>query len=192
MARTMLAESESFVLYHGTSEAAATIRREGLKAGRHGAVFLTDNPELAIEYAESDQDRSGLDFVTIVSIDAARLDQSLLCGDLDHSLTDDWRESLRETDQCMYRGDIPPNLFVTVAGMGEASVDESLNVTADYVIKDDKTYRTFVGDGKRWSMRETDGQVFPDYRSAERKRDELQRQFPKRRFFTQMVKFHDS
>jgi hypothetical protein len=69
--------------------------------------------------------------------------------------------------------------------------DKGLNIVADYVIKDDKTYRTFVGDDKRWSMRETDGQVFPDYHSAEQKKAELQKQFPKRRFFTQMVKFHD-
>jgi hypothetical protein len=105
------AENNEVILYHGTSEASETIRRDGLKGGRHNAIFLTDNPELAIDYAESDQDRSGLDNITLVSVCADQLDPSLLRGDIDHTLSDDWRESLRETDQCMYLGDIPPQLL---------------------------------------------------------------------------------
>src|SRR6185437_8663979 len=62
-----------------------------------------------------------------------------------------------------------------------------LNRVAPYVIKDHKTYRTFVDDGKRWSMRETDGKIFPDYQSAEQKIDELRKLFPKRHFFSQEV-----
>ena len=69
----------------------------------------------------------------------------------------------------------------------DRTLSEALNMIADYVIKDDKTYRTFVDDGKKWSSRETDGKIFPDYQSAEQKKNELQKQFPKRRFFTQMV-----
>ena len=102
--------NDKITLFHGTSEASETIRRYGLKGGRHNAIFLTDNPELAIDYAESDQDRSGLDNITLVSVRADQLDPSLLRGDIDHTLSD-WQESLQETDQCMYLGDIPPQLL---------------------------------------------------------------------------------
>ncbi len=70
---------------------------------------------------------------------------------------------------------------------------EALNRVANYVIKDDKTYRTFVDDGKKWSMRETDGKIFPDYHSAEQKIDDLKKQFPNRKFFSQEVgeKLHE-
>jgi len=107
-------KNQDMFLYHGTSEDPDVIRRTGLqvdKSSSHAAVFLTDNPELAIEYAESDQERTGYDNITIVSVNVKDLDISLLVGDLDHTLIDDWQESLRETDQCMYRGDIPPNIL---------------------------------------------------------------------------------
>lgn len=104
-------DNSGVVLYHGTSEASEKMRLEGLKVGRLDAVYLTDNPQLAIEYAESDQDRTGFDNITIVSVRADQLDPSLLRGDIDHTLSDDWQESLRETDQCMYMGDIPPHLL---------------------------------------------------------------------------------
>lgn len=94
-----ICESAEFVLYHGTSESPDTIRREGLK----GDVFLTDNPQLALEYAESDQERTGFDHITLVSVHVDQLDQSLLYGDIDHTLTDDWRESLSETDQLSWQ-----------------------------------------------------------------------------------------
>ena len=81
------------------------------KFNRHNAVFLTDNPELAGDYAQTDQERTGSDNLIIVSVDVTDLDLSKLRGDIDHSNIDDWKESLRETDQCMYLGDIPPHLL---------------------------------------------------------------------------------
>ena len=101
--------TQDFSLFHGTSETADEIRQKGLLVGHHNAVFLTDNPELALAYAESDQDRTGNDNVVIVEIKVSSLDLSKLQGDIDHTLIDDWRESLRETDQCMYMDNIPPS-----------------------------------------------------------------------------------
>jgi hypothetical protein len=98
-------------LWHGTSESVETIKKTGLIASRHGAVFLTDNPNLAIEYAETDQERTGTDNITIVSVKVSDLDQSKLIGDIDHTLEDDWKTSLKETDQCMYVDNIPPNIL---------------------------------------------------------------------------------
>jgi hypothetical protein len=64
---------------------------------------------------------------------------------------------------------------------------EALNHIANHVIKDDRTYRTFVGDGKRWSSREKDGQIFPDYLTAQQKIEELRLMYPGRKFFSQEV-----
>ena len=102
---------DDFFLYHGTSEPSEKIRAHGLKPGRHGCIFLTDNPELALDYAQTDQERTGFDTTTIVSVRVSDLDVTKLLGDLDHTTTDDWRESLRETDQCMYAGPIPSNVL---------------------------------------------------------------------------------
>lgn len=98
-------------LWHGTSESVETIKKTGLIVNRHGAVFLTDNPNLAIEYAETDQERTGTDNITIISVKVSDLDQSKLIGDIDHTLEDDWKTSLKETDQCMYVDNIPPNIL---------------------------------------------------------------------------------
>ena len=100
------------VLWHGTSEAVDTIRKFGLKAGRQHSVFLTDNPDLALEYAQSDQERTGSDYITLVTIDLSKLDKSKLMGDIDHTTEENWIESLRETDQCMYMDDILPNMIL--------------------------------------------------------------------------------
>lgn len=106
-----VAQAEDFWLWYGTSETAETIMRDGLKPGRHGAVFLTDNPQLAVEYAETDQERTGTDEITVVKVKVRDLDPSKLTGDIDHTTTDDWQESLIETDQCMYLGPIPAHLL---------------------------------------------------------------------------------
>lgn len=104
--------ADSYVLYHGTSESPEKIKAHGLIShGRHNAVFLTDNPEWAIEYAQTDQDRTGLDNITLVSVNAKDLDQKYLRGDIDHTTIEDWMESLKETEQCMYLGSIPPRLL---------------------------------------------------------------------------------
>jgi hypothetical protein len=101
-------------LWHGTSEPVEVIQQQGLKGGRHHAVFLTDNPDLALEYGESDRERTGNDTVTLVSVNVKKLDPKKLVGDLDHTTVDDWVQSLRETDQCMYLGDITPNMITNV------------------------------------------------------------------------------
>lgn len=109
-----LMESAGFTdmkLYHGTSTSSDVIRREGLTTGRHNAVFFTDNPQLAIEYAETDQERTGNDIVTIVSVKVSDLDIVFLTGDVDHTDEKDWQDSLAETDQCMYLRSIPANLL---------------------------------------------------------------------------------
>lgn len=69
----------------------------------------------------------------------------------------------------------------------ESAAPLGSNPVANYVIKDQKTYRTFVDNDKRWSVREADGKIFPDYHSAELKIAELRKLFPKRRFFSQEV-----
>ena len=104
-------DAHDFILYHGTSEDPDTIHQHGLIGARHEAVFLTDNPDLALEYASSDQERTGTNFVVLVSVNVKDLDQGKLWPDVDHTDADDWQESLSETDQCMYRGDIPPQLL---------------------------------------------------------------------------------
>jgi RNA:NAD 2'-phosphotransferase (TPT1/KptA family) len=101
-------------LWHGTSENPELIEKHGLKSGRYNAVFLTDNPELALEYAESDQDRTGNDFAVVVTVDVTKLNHDLLSADLDHTTVDSWEESLAETDQCMYQGNIPPSAIISV------------------------------------------------------------------------------
>lgn len=105
-------EADDIVLWHGTSESVEKIRAEGLRPERHEAVFLTDNPDLAIDYAVTDQARTGSDRITIVEVRASDLDQSRLLGDIDHTLAEDWRDSLAETDQCMYQGAIPPGIII--------------------------------------------------------------------------------
>jgi hypothetical protein len=101
-------------LWHGTSEPADVIQQQGLRGGRHHAVFLTDNPDLALEYAVSDQERTGNDYVTLITIDVNKLDHKKLAGDLDHTTVDNWIDSLKETDQCMYLGDILPSMIIQV------------------------------------------------------------------------------
>lgn len=113
--REVLTESIGHsTLWHGTSEPAEVIQQQGLKGGRHHAVFLTDNPDLALEYGESDQERTGNDTVTLVSVNVSMLNPKLLVGDLDHTTVDNWIQSLKETDQCMYLGDIPPNMLLNI------------------------------------------------------------------------------
>lgn len=114
--------AEGVVLWHGSSEPAETLVVEGLQPGRHGAVFLTDNPELALEYAQTDQERTGNDIITLVSVRVSDLDKAKLAGDLDHTLADDWQESLAETDQCMYLGSIPGSVLRVEAQRVEPSV----------------------------------------------------------------------
>jgi hypothetical protein len=63
---------------------------------------------------------------------------------------------------------------------------EALNLVADHVILDDN-HRTFVDDGKRWSSREKDGKIFPDYLTAQQKIAELRLLYPKRHFRSQQV-----
>jgi len=101
-------------LWHGTSEPIDVIQQQGLRGGRHHAVFLTDNPDLALDYAVSDQERTGNDYVTLITVDVTKLDQKKLVGDLDHTTVDNWIDSLKETDQCMYLGDILPNMITNV------------------------------------------------------------------------------
>jgi len=98
--------TEEIWLWHGTFVAAETILREGLRPGRHGVVFLTDNAETALHYAETDQDKAVDDHLTVVRVRAIDLDPSRLFGDIDHTAIDDWRDILRETDQCMHLGPI--------------------------------------------------------------------------------------
>lgn len=102
---------EAINLFHGTSEDIEKIKKEGLKMGRIG-VFLTDNPQLAIEYAESDQDRTGNHNITLISVKLNSLDIDLLHADIDHVSPDlTWEESLAECDQCIYLSDISPKLI---------------------------------------------------------------------------------
>lgn len=110
----LIENTEHDVLWHGTSESVDTIKRLGLRPGRQHSVFLTDNPDLALEYAESDQERTGNDTITLVTINLKMLDKSKLMGDIDHTTTEDWIESLRETDQCMYMGNILPNMILNI------------------------------------------------------------------------------
>jgi hypothetical protein len=98
-------------LWHGTSESADDMRRSGLIGSRLGAVFLTDNPQLALEYAETDQDRTGNDTITLVSVLVRDLDQAKLHGDSDHGDYEDWKASLQDCDQCMYFGSIPADVL---------------------------------------------------------------------------------
>jgi hypothetical protein len=101
-------------LWHGTSTPADVIRKEGLKSSRQHSVFLTDNPDLAVQYAETDQERTGNNDIVLVTFDVSKLDHSKLLGDIDHSNIEDWEESLLETDQCMYMGDIIPDMIVSI------------------------------------------------------------------------------
>ena len=108
-------------LWHGTSEPADKIRQEGLTSL---PIFLTDNPQLAIEYAQSDQDRTGYPFVTLVNIQVENLDESKLgidpnCWDawIDNGdggynkPVETWQESLKQSDQCTYHSVIPPSII---------------------------------------------------------------------------------
>ncbi len=110
------ANEREAILFHGTSEDPDDIRRHGLlcELGRHNAVFLTDNPELALEYALTDQERTGNTFQVLVSVNLKDLDESKLWPDVDHTDVDHWRDSLSETDQCMYLGDISPGTIIEI------------------------------------------------------------------------------
>jgi hypothetical protein len=117
-------EATEEILWHGTSEPVDKIRAEGLTTGRLGLVFLTDNPQLAIDYAYSDQERTGLDNLTLVEVRVAELEHALLSGDPDHTLALDWRESLADCDQCTHAGPISPRLVsARDAAVGWADVE---------------------------------------------------------------------
>ncbi len=60
-------------------------------------------------------------------------------------------------------------------------------LTPKYVIKHARTYRTFVGDGRRWSSREKDGEIFIGYDTVMAKIAELRLQNPKLQCFAQEV-----
>lgn len=120
--RTWLEMQQHQQLWHGTSESAEILLRDGLKAQPAGpgqaAVYLTDNPQLALEYAETDQDRTGNSTLCVITINLSQLDQSKLGPDLDHGAWDDdgnkietWADSLRACDQCVYYGNISPSAF---------------------------------------------------------------------------------
>lgn len=99
-------------LYHGTSEPLDKIRTLGLRPSRRDAVGLTDNPELALDYATTDRERTGNSSIVVVSVHVRDLDVTKLEPDLDHSPhCGSWQESLRDSDQCMYLDTIPPNLL---------------------------------------------------------------------------------
>lgn len=106
--------NENIILYHGSSEPSEYFKKYGLKPSRHGSVFLTDNPELAIHYAETDQERTGNDNITIISVNSNDLNQNLLMADIDHTNAQDWRQSLKDEDQCMYMGEINSQLFLNI------------------------------------------------------------------------------
>lgn len=101
---------DDMILYHGSSEPIEAFEN-GLKVGRHNAVFLTDNPEMAIDYAMTDQERTGNENITLISVSTKDLDKDYLIGDIDHSMEDDWIESLNDCDQCMYQKDIPRSVL---------------------------------------------------------------------------------
>lgn len=76
----------------------------------------------------------------------------------------------------------------TAMKIGEIIFENDWNgLTANYVIKDEQTYRTFVGDGKKWSSREKDGQIFAGYEAVMAKIAELRLQNPKLKCFAQAV-----
>ena len=100
-------------LWHGTSEPADVIKLYGLT---EVPVYLTDNPDAAIQYALSDQERTGNDHITLVEVNVNQLDQSKLLPDPDHEQWDDngnpietWQQGLQFTDQCIYNDVIPTN-----------------------------------------------------------------------------------
>lgn len=105
-----------YVLYHGTSEPADKIRGEGLTSP---PVWLTDNPELASRYAQTDQDRTGHPFVTIVELSVSSLDESKLLPDYQADyqgsevghVIETWQDSLKYTDQCIYNDIVPPHII---------------------------------------------------------------------------------
>ena len=99
-----IAEQIHQFLWHGTSESQTIIMQEGLTSI---PVFLTDNPQLAIDYAISDQERTGSPHITLLRIDISQLDPSQLSPDLHHGLFETWEGSLRECDQCIYNAHIP-------------------------------------------------------------------------------------
>lgn len=101
---------EDFELYHGTSESIEKIKLDGLKlSGKHSAIFLTDNPQLAMEYAMSDaEQRTGSDKILLISVKISELDLNYLKNDIDHNTCDTWEESLSDCDQVMYFKNIPP------------------------------------------------------------------------------------
>lgn len=101
-------------LWHGTSEPESNFKN-GIMANHNGLVFLTDNPERAIEYGETDQDRTGNSDLLLIKVDVSKLSLDRLVPDPDHEQWDDetnteittWQHGLEVTDQCAYMGDIP-------------------------------------------------------------------------------------
>lgn len=128
-------------LYHGTSESRKTIFESGLQPGKDGGVYLTDNPELAIEYAISDQDRTGMASVTVVEVDTSRLDSAKLSADQDHYSgdSDDWEGSLSETDQCFYFGLIPAEDLTFIETQVMETVKKPDGMTVKVSFMDDES-----------------------------------------------------
>lgn len=116
--RTAHLQQKPVVLYHGTSEPLAVILN-GLVPNR-GLVFLTDNPELAVQYAQTDGERTRNAVGYIVGIRASSLDQQKLIPDPDHEQWDGeneietWEQGLAANDQCAYLANIPRSAFVFV------------------------------------------------------------------------------
>ena len=61
-------------LFHGSSEPIEAFKN-GLIGGRHNAIFLTDNPELALDYAISDRERTGNDNLILIKVNSKDLNQ---------------------------------------------------------------------------------------------------------------------
>lgn len=111
--------ADKIKLWHGSSEPPESFDT-GLQACGRGLVFLTDNPELAVDYAISDGDRTGNDHRTVIMVS---VDESNLIPDPDHEqwYTDEfgthevktWSDSLRASDQCCHLGDIPTSDIVS-------------------------------------------------------------------------------
>lgn len=109
-------------LYHGSGRM-SDIQKHGLLASSgllHEAVFLTDNPQLAEDYAYSDYERGGGDEPCVVVIDVKKLNKDKLTGDVDHGHHNlSWLESLSAEDQCMYFGDISSDAIVNIIELDE-------------------------------------------------------------------------
>lgn len=120
--KTWMEQAAIRELCHGTSEPIETLLQQGLKVGNTGAgspavVYLTDNLALALQYANSDQERTDNNTICVITIDVSKLDPNKLGPDLDAGEWDDegaietWLDSLRAFNQCAYHDNIPPAAF---------------------------------------------------------------------------------